>query len=62
MYVEKLCNVVVSSIRVLLSEGGPNSCGLLLDEYAFVCNGLSGVNSTIGDGDEEHRPCMLVFP
>lgn len=62
MYVEKLCNVVVSSIRVLLSEGSPNGCGFLLDECAFVCDGLSSVSGLVSDGGGEHRPCMLVFP
>ena len=62
MYVEKLCDVVITGIRVLLPEGGPNSSGLLLDECTFVCDGLGGVSGVVGEGDDKRRPCMLVCP
>lgn len=62
VYIEELCNVVVTRVRVLLSEGGPNGCGFLLDECAFVCDGLDSVSDVIEDGDEHHGPCMLECP
>lgn len=53
MYVEEFRDVVMTSIRVLLSEGCSDGCGFLLDERAFVCDGLNEVNSVVGDGNDE---------
>ena len=38
--VEELCDAVVTRIRVLFSKGSANGRGFLLDECAFVCDGL----------------------
>lgn len=38
--VEELCYVVVPLKGVLLSEGGADGGRLLLDESAFICDGL----------------------
>lgn len=62
VYIEELCDVVVAGIRVFLSKGRPNGCGFLLDECAFVCDGLHGMSGVAGFGGEQHGPCMLVCP
>lgn len=40
VYVEEFGDIVVSCVRVLLTERGTYSGGLLFDQGSLVCNGL----------------------